>query len=258
MYSLLQPLNLSVRYSHPLDKTIIFKSPKKWYVRWYMKHSGNDESLEHVSVTRFVQLYAYFFIKQHYPIEEYQYGKHDEDIVVRTTLNSVRQAGIDLHENIQWYFNGHTDKSPCSSFDMWWVSFQKRYPTLKPLRTEMILRSDANTRLLGTADMLFYDTLSSPDCLYIHLVDWKRTNNVHKNMNLAMLQINMYKYLLELYYNGWTFDGCSYAKVIVSNMSLIIFSEGLTSVTEFCVHDEISCINMMINKHKTSEKKKKN
>jgi hypothetical protein len=238
LYSVIQPRYLSTRYAHPVDQTITHTTHNKWYVRWYAKSKKSDSSTC-CSVTSFVQKYAKCIAHNLIIREVFCYiekkGKHKPQKTT-TTIDSVRQGGIDLHHDIQWFFNGYTARSPCCVFLEWWTSFQKRNVSLCPMRTEMILRSDANLQLLGTADMLFYDTsISSTACLYIHLIDWKRTTNVHKNIKLSILQLNTYKYLLETFYGNWSFDGVIYKTIKIKQLSLVVFQEDLRGVTEYNV-----------------------
>jgi hypothetical protein len=117
---------------------------------------------------------------------------------------------------------------------------------LRPLRTEMILRSTAKLQLLGMADFILYDSeASTKNKLCLHIVDWKRTNNVHKNINLSMFQLNTYAHLLETYYGGWSFDGYVYSTVYVSKLSLVVFSEDLTHVSEYNIQHKPATIHDM-------------
>ena len=237
LYSFIQPLYLSTRYDHPLDQTITHTSPTTWYVRWYAK--GGIDCSACSSVTSIVQKYAgsIFMMGSDITTCTFHCTSENAKLSVNNTMSqqSVRQAGIDMHQDIQWFFNGFIERAPCSVFITWWTTFQERFPTFLPVRTEMILRSDACLQLVGTADMLLYDTLSTPDCLNLYLIDWKRTNNIETNKKLCILQLKMYKYLLETYYGIWTIDKCTFRTVKIIHMALVVFSEDLQDVKEYTI-----------------------
>ena len=206
-----QPRYLSTRYTHPLDNTIR-RTGSSWYVRWFVK---STDSLDHVhSVSTIVQKYA----MRKCPVPP---RSADTDILHH------RKRGLEVHHQIDLYFNLLPSEAP-PIFHQWWTHFHSQHPEWSPLRTEMIIRSDVCTRLVGVIDLVLFRIVEKT--LELWLVDWKVSTDHEYNVYSGSLQLNLYKHLLEKYYCEFTIDGVKFVDVRVVKMLLVFFAPDLKTV----------------------------
>jgi hypothetical protein len=181
----LSPTYLATRYAHPLDCTIRYLPlTGRWYIRWYVK--SDTPCVDTVSVTTLVDRYV---------------GPSVPSALCLGQGLGHRASGVDLHRTLEWFFNGYG--SPPMEFLVWWDAYQTRFPGIRPLRTEMIVRSSIREKLIGVVDVVLLDTLAStPDSARVHLLDWKYTSHRtlgDTSLRKGALQLNMYQYLLETF-----------------------------------------------------------
>lgn len=116
---------------------------------------------------------------------------------------------------------------------------------LIPFRTEMRMRTGRDLRVTGTADLLAIKNDHPPPSdtdgvLTLHMIDWKFSKGIQKdnkyengsgpcttlpncNYSHYLLQQNLYKWLLETYYNDWTWRTYTYTQVNIVSKHLAIF-----------------------------------
>nr|QBK90017.1 MAG: exonuclease [Pithovirus LCPAC101] len=183
---------------------------------------------------------------------EYKYyGMIKEDILKSWEKNEAGQLGTDLHERIEYFYNGCLGESEVPDtiefqyFLMFFRDSIKLYPKLKPYRTEwfvwtnpIILNNGMERMITGSIDMTFVNDKGE-----IAIFDWKRVKeltyinkagerkiNIKKDFDTwkengrkgyiknlygkgllshvpdskyhhYCIQLNIYKYILENYYN---------------------------------------------------------
>ena len=106
----------------------------------------------------------------------------------------------------------------------------------------MVVRSDNLKRIVGVVDVLFMSTMTDVErddgYLHVHLKDWKYSPSILSHFIEYSLQVNMYKHLLETYYDNIEFKVCSktYRGIIVDSMELVVFHESHHSYRIYTVH----------------------
>jgi len=124
--------------------------------------------------------------------------------------------GTQMHEDIERYFNNEPIKNPNSIefnyFLVFWNEFKKTYPTFNPYRTEWLVY-DIDYLISGSIDFVLCDSKNN-----FILIDWKRSKEIKTenpwengfsplshlencNYNHYMLQLNIYRHILETQYN---------------------------------------------------------
>ena len=123
-------------------------------------------------------------------------------------------------------------------------------PEFNEFRTEIRFHSSIDLRIVGTADLIAIRKNHPPPeetngVLTLSIFDWKNTkdlqfkNKYHEkrcgkgacrsildcNFGHYCIQQNIYKWLLETFYNQWTHNGLKYTSVKVEKMQLIIVHE---------------------------------
>ena len=150
-----------------------------------------------------------------------------------------------MHRSIERTLDG--GEAPSDTFGAWWVAYLARFPGREPFRTEMPLRSDAGLCLTGVVDAIFWDPSPAPPGapLTLHLVDWKRSESIVEgspNYVLGCLQLNVYRFLLEEYYDGFVVDGVRRGKTSVGTMSIVVFrgtADGWESLGVPCMQTSV-------------------
>ena len=187
--------------------------------------------------------------------EENKYFNMTDDEIKTLWVDNGHIAstrGTWLHGQLERFMNGFKlEESPMASlkpikqFMIWFkTQFQGK---LLPFRTELRFRSCRKLKMTGTADLIAVDVNHPPpdkcnNTLELHIIDWKfskaiKMSNKYQsgkgccsklddtNYSHYLLQQNIYKYLMETYYNNWTWKGMEYTKVKVVSMKLCVFHE---------------------------------
>ena len=122
---------------------------------------------------------------------------------------------IEETETLERYFNGYG--SPSMRFLVWWNTYQTRFPGIRPLRTEMILRSDAKQKIVGIANLVLLDTnVCTPEVAHVHVLQY--TTSL-----VGAVQLNLYQYLLETFYRNYPIDDKVYHSLRVIRRTLVVF-----------------------------------
>jgi hypothetical protein len=165
-------------------------------------------------------------VVQEHTAQKYPVPPRSDDVDIR----QHRTRGLDVHHQIDLYFNLLPAKEP-AIFHQWWDRFQAQEPEWSPLRTEMIVRSDVRTRLVGVVDLVLFRIVEQCS-LELCLIDWKVSTDHEYNVYSGSLQLNLYKYLLETYYCEFVIDGKTFTNVQVSKMLVVFFSPDLHTVRQ--------------------------
>ena len=205
-----------------------------------------------------------------------------------TTNGAVASSrGTWLHGQLERYMNGfqlqsapYADLIPLRQFFEW----ERLHFTGKliPFRTEMRFWSDSSLKLTGTADLVAVDPQHPPptECdgvLTLHIIDWKFSREIKYdnryqngsgpcckmpdcNFSHYALQQNLYRWLLETFYQQFTWRGMQYTAVRVETMKLAVFHElhgpsGLY-IDVPMIHEELQ--SMLEERRKSLLKKKEN
>ncbi len=150
-------------------------------------------------------------------------------------------------------------------------------PEFKEFRTEIRFHSSIDLRIVGTADLIAIRKNHGPPektngVLTLSIFDWKNTkrldmknryvenlcgtgaceNVVDCNFGHYCIQQNIYKWLLETFYNNWTYNGMKYTSVKVEKMQLIVIHENNkdNKVNAVDVPDMSSNIQRMVEERK--------
>lgn len=152
--------------------------------------------------------------------------------------------GTALHKQIEFYYNsqGVCEFSTSQEFE-YFMEYDKftKSRGLVPYRAEWIVYSDIHTRIVGTIDMVYVSQADkATNTLHLVIVDWKRikamrmwgqqhghgpcSDLMDANYFKYSLQLNIYKSILETFYNGGvvSFDGHTYTTVVVDSMWLVV------------------------------------
>ncbi len=200
------------------------------------------ESKNYISVTQFVkQHFAEFdpdkvadqiLQSEQMSSDTYQYyGFNKADILNQWKDCAVQ--GTKLHADIEKYFNNHTEISNSSIEYVYFLNYVKDHSYLTPYRTELKIYSK-QLQIAGSIDMLY-----KLDNGHYLIADWKRSKRINTgqqshevdqctaaglehmlntNYNHYCLQLNMYRYILELEYN-MLIDGMFFVVFHPNNVS---------------------------------------
>jgi hypothetical protein len=109
---------------------------------------------------------------------------------------------------------------------------------MRPWRTEMVVRSSTDLRMVGVVDALFLvGALSEGPTLDLHLKDWKYSMDITNRKTDYELQLNIYKYILESHYRDVSFvcEGRVYTHLRIATMEMVVFHESLAAHVTYVV-----------------------
>lgn len=195
-----------------------WKSVSKFVNSFFQPFKGRDVALKMIqrqdfsSNPKYEKYQSFCFNQEGYLLPQ-------RDIIEAIVLNWREQGkrtselGTQLHNKIEDYYNNryNDDDSIEYNFFLEFDSFCNFFG-LKPFRTEWSVYGD-DEMICGTIDMVYLN----PESGNYVLVDWKRVKTIDKvgyskglepfnhlqdcNFNKYSLQLNMYKYILEKYYD---------------------------------------------------------
>lgn len=231
-----RPQYLATRYSHPLDQTIRYMEDSSWYIRWYIKCTSSVRGVR--SVTQIA----------HECLLAASCTDHSCEREKNTCQGEVCQ-GRTIHKSIECYLNRVPSPTPVPVvFQQWWSTLLHEH-IWQPLRTEMVIRSDAQTRLVGVVDCILFRVSNGGSTLELKLLDWKVSTPSSWSKSAGTYQLNLYRHLLETYYHTFQIDGYTYTDVRVVEMSLVYIHPNLTSI-QACPVDIIEVQPIIRNLHK--------
>jgi hypothetical protein len=180
-------------------------------------------------------------------------GMTDIEIKEQWTNNGLQASGrgtklhflLECHQNGYDLLNSEYRDIPEVQDYFRWHAENMEKTGLIPFRTELRMTTGADLKLTGTADLIavMFDHPLPQDCdgvLTLHIIDWKfsreiKTTNFFEkgfgpcehmpNCNHAhyLLQQNVYQWMIETYYNKWTWRCHKYTKVKIASRHLAIF-----------------------------------
>jgi hypothetical protein len=192
-----------------------------------MRHDTNDELVaDHVLVTRIV-------------------ASWEDNRVLMARL------GTQLHRDIELYYNDEPVENETKEYREHFLAYaKKQYDAgLKPWRTEITVFGEKE-KICGSVDMIYVD---NEDRYYLR--DWKRSKEISFNgfrkwgkgllrhlpdcnYSHYCLQLNLYKYLIEKYYDIEIYD-----------MGLVIFHPNNENFLEFEVEENAENIKALLIMH---------
>jgi len=227
-------LKLAKDNAHLRDKFIVFdEEPHKYYVKGISKGWTSVTSVVHeffpefdaeAAATRIVGLPGF---KTDEKYAKYQHLLFDKD-GVQPSENDVKsrivkywkskgelaaKLGTKLHRSIELFFNQEEVENESEEYLKHFNEFCKAHAHLEPYRTEWMVYSEEDM-VCGSIDIVMRDKFSGE----LVIIDWKRvtklsTNGYGKkglgplahlddtNFVHYSLQLNLYRYILETYYN---------------------------------------------------------
>jgi len=212
---------LSDLNKHSRDENIKFKAAGHIYNVKLPNSLESDTTF--TSVTTFVnslfnkfdsdKIIGYMMSSKKWTDSKY-YGMSIQEIKDMWSKNGqlAAQAGTDLHENIEEYYNGMSVENNSIEYKHF-INFKNDFPNLKPYRTEWVIYHE-EARFTGSVDMVF----KNEEGVY-EIYDWKRVeeiSKISKNNEWAKsdilnvpdskywhyaIQLNIYKAILVEKYN---------------------------------------------------------
>jgi len=143
------------------------------------------------------------------------YGKTQQEIKDLWKSNKAAQLGTDMHESIEYFYNGELNKYPETHefglFLKFESDFKKYNSHYVPFRTEWVV-FDAQCKIAGSIDMTYVNADGE-----IVIYDWKRVDKLDDcfynkkgkgplmhlrdtKYNHYAIQLNCYRYILETCY----------------------------------------------------------
>jgi len=216
---------LASKHAHPRDKNITFFKENHVY------EVNGDRT--YTSTTTFIHLFFPHFDAKHvirkmrlssnWEKSAY-YGMTDDEILKKwdDKRDHSSTMGTMMHEYIEDVYNDvERNKEECETISKEIGMFEKFHSDYigklgyKPYRTEWYIYNEED-KIAGSIDMVFLRDPQNTD--RVSIFDWKRIialkekNPYQKafkpidylddcNFNIYSLQLNMYKYILETYYN---------------------------------------------------------
>ena len=212
---------LSDLNKHPRDENIKFKAAGHIYNVKLPNSLEGDTSF--TSVTTFVnslfskfdsdKIIGYMMASKKWSENKY-YGMTKQEIKDLWSKNgqTAAQAGTDLHENIEDYYNGMNVENNSQEYS-YFINFKNDFHHLKPYRTEWVIYHE-EAKFTGSVDMVFQVEDGSYE-----IYDWKRVQEISKvsknnewcNSDILnvpdskfwhyAIQLNIYKAILVEKYN---------------------------------------------------------
>ena len=152
--------------------------------------------------------------KSHFENKKSQYYQMTQEEILdkwEKNKNEACELGTFLHESIELYYNDIQCENNSVEYTFF-ENFKNEFYTLIPYRTEWEIYYEEKS-IAGSVDMVF----KNPDNTY-SIYDWKRSKTIAKSNHFEFgkgdfdhlpncnfwhysLQLNIYKYILELKYN---------------------------------------------------------
>lgn len=214
-------MKLSKQNFHQRDEHITFdEKPHIYYVK-QKPYSMSVTSFIHEFFEKFDSKAIIEKFYDRWQEDEYSkyYGLSPEEILDSWEENRVKQAqlGTDLHNAIELFYNDEKHETNNKEFSHF-LKFNEEHSHLKPHRTEWNIYSE-DYELAGSVDMVFEEDDK------LHIYDWKRSREIKEqnryqegkyplshlpdtNFWHYALQLNIYKYILEKYYDKKIEDMC--------------------------------------------------
>jgi len=245
--------------AHEKDAFITFEEEGHIYKVDFLLSGEPKEDKDIISVTKFVH---YFFNEfnadevidkmqksKNWPKSKYfkmdkeeikaMWAKKGKD---SSNLGTIMHAFIESYYNEEKSFSTETEEAIEIKYFIEFDQKVVKEQGLIPYRPEMRVFTDEKTKITGSIDMIFvaHDfELSRDELLHIVIYDWKRIealNTFNKfskgkgpfcefqecNFSIYSAQLNVYKYILENYYQNVPFRGKKYKGFKVDNLYLLI------------------------------------
>lgn len=212
---------LKVINAHERDQYITFQEEGHIY-----NITLNDANITPVSVTTIIHHFFPSFDADKVldkmfqkPLSARYQGKTKEQIKEEWENNGKvsSELGTKMHADIENFLNTDPVLNPeaieYQYFQSFWQAFIQQYPMCKPYRTEWLVFDEAN-KIAGSIDCV----LSAGNDTDVIILDWKRSKEIkyenrfekgftpfhnldNCNYSHYMLQLNIYRHMLETKYN---------------------------------------------------------
>lgn len=157
--------------------------------------------------------------------------------------------GTELHRSIELYYNEVPEPLESPEYQ-YFVKFTEDHPDLVPYRTEWVVYSEEH-RVCGSIDMV----LENPDGT-LSIRDWKRSKEIKKTNPFARMKFpvdhlpdcNYYHYCLQLNLYKWILE--TYYEKTVKDMALVVFHPNHANYQIYRVPDMREEIDSIMNLRK--------
>jgi ATP-dependent exoDNAse (exonuclease V) beta subunit len=181
----------------------------------------------------------------------------DEELVARIVTSwdengaLMSSLGTTLHRDVELYYNDEVVVNETKEYQNHFIAYAKKQVEagLKPWRTEITVFGE-DEKICGSVDMVFIDSYGR-----YRLRDWKRSKEISYNgygkrgksllrhlqdcnYSHYCLQLNLYKYLIEKYYN-----------IKIHDMGLVIFHPINVSFMEYPVKENPGNVKALLTMH---------
>ena len=278
------PVYLANKNPHDWDISIRFdEEPHNYYIKW----DGSTEELCDTSVTGFIKhnfppfdadkIIANMRTGKNFHKSKY-FGQTDEEIKAgwEELRDSASFAGTNMHRCIEHYYNGMDNDEKDDTYELsLFKTFAKEMEDMKiqPFRTEWMVRTDDNYKLVGSVDMLYFskrwDRINKNTGrreLHLIMFDWKRSKLIKRwsrekgfgccsripNANYFhyCLQLNSYKYIIEHFYKNMKVNGIIFDDIIIDRMHLLVCHPNLEKASNILVSDYSEEMALMFEERK--------
>lgn len=200
---------------HERDNAIkFFKEPHEYHVNG-VKMNKSVTRLVHDCFPEFnKEKISKTIVNNQFHKEDSQYYQMTQNDILEkweNNKNEACEAGTFLHESIEFFYNDIQFTNLTKEYT-YFVNFQKDHSALKAYRTEWEIYYEEKS-IAGSVDMIFQNQDGS-----FSIYDWKRSKKIEKSNRFEFglnifdhlpnsnfwhysLQLNIYKYILELKYN---------------------------------------------------------
>jgi hypothetical protein len=248
---------LAVRNAHPRDRFVRFDDSKdpvtgERHHDYWVSYNLDDRFFRPDATTSATSLKKPYFEEFNKGLVAYQcsknrkrpeyFGRKPAEIIAEWDRKNgeASELGTRMHEQIEFYLDhGELPPKPYSPAFQQFLDWAET-ADLKPFRTEMMVFTDAKTRVSGSVDLVEV-VKAEGDTLVLRLRDWKRSKRIERtafrgrrgkricaqlpdcNYYHYQLQLNIYRYILETFYGNFPYKGKIYKKVRIESMWICVF-----------------------------------
>jgi len=264
-------LKLAKDSAHPRDQFIVFdENPHKYYIKGNSKGWISVTSLVHeffsefdaeAAATRIVGLPGFQTEERYAKYHNLLWDKDGVELSENDVKSRIvkywkskgelaAKLGTKLHRSIELFFNEEEVVNESEEYLKHFNEFCKAHGHLEPYRTEWLVYSEEDM-VCGSIDIVMKDKFSGE----LIIIDWKRVKKlstdgygkkglgplVHlddANFIHYSLQLNLYRYILETYYN-----------VKISGIRIVVFHPSnptFQAYDAWDLEDEIKAMLMTI------------
>lgn len=164
--------------------------------------------------------------------------------------------GTYQHSVYEDFYNGTIPSKPYSKCTEQFLEFVDDHKHWDVFRTEWKIYTDSKTKICGSADILFFNPNfypSNSNTLHLILCDWKHCKKIKRfgfsngkppfqdltdsNYFHYALQLNMYRFIIENYYENICIGGKTYENIKIDKTYIICMHDNQKSYTKMLLPD---------------------